>query len=92
MQAVFHFVLRATTDGWMDGWMDGCMDGWMDGCMHACMHGCMDAWMDACMDACMDGSILRPFQRYMLYQDDGWVLLKGCVQWNPVLDCKDPCL
>ena len=27
---------------------------------------------------------------FQLYQDDGRMIMKGCVQWNPVYDSKDP--
>ena len=33
-------------------------------------------------------AILHPFQQYM-YQDDGPVIMKGCVQWNPVYRRED---
>ena len=29
---------------------------------------------------------------FQSYQVDGWVLMKSCVQWNPVMIEKDPCL
>ena len=29
---------------------------------------------------------------FQSYQDDGWVIMNGCVQWMPVYDRKDPCL
>ena len=24
------------------------------------------------------------------YQDNGWMIMKGCVQWNPIYEWKDP--
>ena len=43
-----------------------------------------DGWM-----ICDFTSLLTVFQSY---QDDGWVIMKGCVQWNPVYDWRNPCL
>ena len=37
------------------------------------------------MDGWMDGWIVTLLQSY---QDDGWVIMKGCVQWNPVHNWK----
>ena len=41
-----------------------------------------DGWM-----TCDFMSISTVFQSY---QDDGQVIMKGCVQWNPVYVRKDP--
>ena len=38
--------------------------------------GWMDGWM-----TCDFTSFLTVFQSY---QDDGWMIMKGCVQWNSV--------
>ena len=38
------------------------------------------------MDGCNFTSFSTVFQSY---QDDGQVIMKGCVQWNPVYDGKD---
>ena len=45
------------------------------------MGGWMDGWM-----TCHFTSFSTVFQSY---QDDRWVIMKGCVQWNPVYDGKD---
>ena len=38
----------------------------------------MDGWR-------VDDTILRPFQQYYRsYQDDGQMIMNGCVQWNHV--------
>ena len=44
----------------------------------------MDGWM-----AYDVTSFLTVFQSY---QDDGWMIMKGSVQWNLIYDGKDPCL
>lgn len=38
----------------------------------------------------MDGfdTILQPFKQYFSHQDDEWVLIRGCVQWNPFSGLK----
>ena len=41
----------------------------------------MDGWM-----TCDFTSFLTVFQSY---QDNVWMTLKGCVQWNSVYGCKD---
>ena len=38
-------------------------------------------WMDGWMDDLQIKSISKVFQSY---QDDGQMILKGCVQWNPI--------
>ena len=40
----------------------------------------MDGWMDGWMD-CKFTSLSTVF---LSYQDDGTVIMKGCLQWNPV--------
>ena len=44
------------------------------------MAGWMDGWM-----TCDFMSFLTVFRSY---QDDGRMIMKGCVQWNPVYDKK----
>ena len=38
---------------------------------------------------CNFTSFLTVFQSY---QDDNWVIVKGCIQWNPLYSEKDLCL
>ena len=47
--------------------------------------GRMDGWMDGWMD-CGFTSFSTVFQSY---QDNGGMIMKGCMQWNPVYDRKD---
>ena len=37
----------------------------------------------------MDGLRVMSFLQYFSYQDDGMQIMKGCVQWNPVIGRKD---
>ena len=38
----------------------------------------------------MDGlQVMSFFTVFQLYQDDGMQIMKGCVQWNPVIGRKD---
>ena len=37
----------------------------------------------------MDDVILRPFNSIQSYQDNGLVIMKSCVQWNPVYGWKE---
>ena len=46
-----------------------------------CVHSMGDGWM-----TCEFTSFLTVFQSY---QDDGWVIMNGCVQWNLVCGWKD---
>ena len=60
-------------DGWMDGRTDGRKDGRTD--------GRTDGWMD--------GLLLMSFSTVLQsYQDDGQMIMKDCVQWNPVYSKK----
>ena len=45
------------------------------------MDGCMDGWMTSDFT-----SFLSVFQSY---QDDVWMIMKGCVQWNSVNGWED---
>ena len=49
------------------------MDGWMDG------------WMDACMHACMHEHL---FSTISVKSDDRKVIMKSCVQWNPLFTAE----
>ena len=40
------------------------------------------------MDGWLTSYVL--FTVFQLYQDDGIEIMKGCVQWNPVIGWKDP--
>ena len=44
----------------------------------------------------MNGWIICDFTSFSSvfepHQDDGWVIIRDCVQWNPVYDLKDPLL
>ena len=69
----------------MDGWMDSLQSyvffnrkGWVN--------GWMDGWMDGWI-ACDLTSFSTVFQSY---QDDGWMIMKGCVQWNPIYGLDSP--
>ena len=44
--------------------------------------GRKDGWMDGWM-TCDFTPYLKVFQSYL---DNGWVIMRGCVQWNPVCD------
>ena len=48
----------------------------------------MDGWMEGLM-TCNFTSFSKVFQSY---QDNGWIMIKGCVQWNLVCGWKDFCL
>ena len=48
-----------------------------------CHNGWMDGWM-----TCHFMSSSTVFQSY---QDDGWVIMKGCEQWNLIYSWKDFC-
>ena len=56
----------------MDEWMDGLTDEWMNGQTEGQMDGSM---------TCDFSSVSIVFQSY---QDDGQVIMKNCVQWNPI--------
>ena len=45
---------------------------------HIKINGWLDGWM-----TCNFTSLSTFFQ---LYQDDGLLIIKGCLQWNPVYD------
>ena len=63
---------------------------WMTAFLHPFQQGSVIlGWMDAGWMTSAFSSFSTAFQSY---QDNGWVLMKGCVQWNPTYDCKDPCL
>ena len=51
------------------------MDGWMDGWVGRWVGG---GWMTC--------DVTSFYNRFQSYQDDGWIIIKGCVQWNPVYD------
>ena len=36
------------------------------------------------MDGWMDSDFTSFSTVFHLYQDDGWMIMRGCVQWNPV--------
>lgn len=44
----------------------------------------MDGWMARWREFTSLWKVFQP------YQNDGWVILKGCMQWNPFSDWKDP--
>ena len=37
----------------------------------------------------MTGDFMSFLTVFCSYQDDVRVIMKGCVQWNPVYDCED---
>ena len=41
----------------------------------------MDGWIDGWMDC--NFASFSTVHVYQLYQDDGWMIMKGCVQWDP---------
>ena len=43
----------------------------------------MDGWMDGWMDGCDFTSFLTVLKSY---HDNGQMIMKGCVQWNPIYD------
>ena len=65
-------------DGWIDGWIDGRTDGRTDG-----LAGWLDGWMDGRTDGWMDCNF-TPFSTvFQSHWDDGRVIMKDCVQWDP---------
>ena len=49
----------------------------------------MDGWMNGWIDESMNNWRLYIFLNSIsIYQDDGQMFMKGCVQWNPVEDSE----
>ena len=49
--------------------------------LHNVLHTCalnMYGWVTCDFTSCSTV--------FQLHRDDGWVIMKGCVQWNPVYD------
>ena len=41
-------------------------------------------WMDRWMDGWMNCNFTSSLTVFQSYQDDGWVIMKSCVPWNPI--------
>ena len=49
------------------------------------------SWIDGWMDGWLTCNFMSFSKIFQSYQDNGLVIMKGCVQWNPVYNEKDLC-
>ena len=60
--------------------------------MHICLLGMPNGAKQGVPEACFKIPSKDPVTSvstvFQSYQDDGWMIMKGCVQWNSVLQLK----